>query len=86
MSNQNQGVAVITGASAGIGKVYADRFAKRGYDLLLVARRKDRLDVLSKDLQEKYGVKVKTLVADLTNYEDFSKVGTTIASNERISQ
>jgi short-subunit dehydrogenase len=85
MSNQNQGVAVITGASAGIGKVYADRFAKRGYDLLLVARRKDRLDVLSKELQEKYGVKVETLVADLTNYEDLAKVGITIASNERIS-
>ena len=66
MSNQNQGVAVITGASAGIGKVYADRFAKRGYDLLLVARRKDRLDGLSKELQHKYGVKVDTLVADLT--------------------
>jgi hypothetical protein len=85
MSNQNQGVAVITGASAGIGKVYADRFAKRGYDLLLVARRKDRLDGLSKELQQKYGVKVDTLVADLTKHEDLEKVGKTIASNERVS-
>ena len=85
MSNQNQGVAVITGASAGIGKVYADRFAKRGYDLLLVARRKDRLDGLSKELQHKYGVKVDTLVADLTKHEDLEKVGKTIASNERVS-
>jgi short-subunit dehydrogenase len=85
MSNQNQGVAVITGASAGIGKVYADRFAKRGYDLLLVARRKDRLDALSKELHQKYGVKVDTLVADLTKHEDLQIVGTTIASNEHIT-
>ena len=41
MSNERQ-VAVITGASSGIGKVYADRFAQRGYDLVLVARRKER--------------------------------------------
>lgn len=85
MSNQNQGVAVVTGASAGIGKVYADRFAKRGYDLLLVARRKDRLDALSKELQQKYGVKVDTVVADLTNHEDLAKVGAIIGSNERVS-
>lgn len=85
MSNQNQGVAVITGASAGIGKVYADRFAKRGYDLLLVARRKDRLDELSKELQQKHGVKVDTLVADLTKHENLEKVGKAIASDERIS-
>lgn len=80
-----QGVAVVTGASSGIGKVYADRFAKRGYDLLLVARRKDRLSELSKELQQKYGVKVDTLVADLTKKEDLEKVSTTIASNDKIT-
>ena len=80
-----QGIAVVTGASSGIGKVYADRFAKRGYDLFLVARRKDRLDDLSKELQHKYGVKVDTLVADLTNKEDLNKVSATIASNDKIT-
>jgi short-subunit dehydrogenase len=80
-----QGIAVVTGASSGIGKVYADRFAKRGYDLLLVARRKDRLNELSKELQQKYGVKVDTLVADLTKKEDLEKVSTTIASNDKIT-
>lgn len=85
MSDQNQGVVVITGASSGIGKVYADRFAKRGYDLLLVARRKDRLDALSSELQQKYGIKVDVLVADLANYEDLKKVGDAIASNDRIA-
>jgi len=85
MSNQDQEIAVITGASSGIGKVYADRFAKRGYGLLLVARRKDRLDALSTELQQKYGVKVDVLVADLANVDDLKKVGTAIASNEQIT-
>jgi len=85
MTKQNLGVAVITGASAGIGKVYSDRFAKRGYDLLLVARRKDRLDTLSQELKQKYGVKVDTLVADLTDHDDLQKTGATLALNERIA-
>ena len=85
MSKSNKGVAVVTGASAGIGKVYADRFAQRGYDLLLVARRKDRLDALESELSQKYSVTVDTLVADLTNHDDLQKVGKALAGNERIS-
>jgi short-subunit dehydrogenase len=85
MSTQNQGVAVITGASAGLGKVYADRFAKRGYDLILVARRKERLDRLSQELQQKYGIKAETLVADLGNEADLKRVGDAIAENDRIT-
>ena len=88
MSTQSKsglGVAVVTGASSGIGKVYADRFAKRGYDLLLVARRKERLEELSRELQQKYGVKVEILVADLANYADLERVSKVLASDENIT-
>ncbi len=56
-SGSGNGIAVVTGASAGLGKIYADRLAKRKYDLLLVARRRERLDALASELEEKYGRK-----------------------------
>jgi short-subunit dehydrogenase len=68
MSNSsNKGVAVITGASSGIGAVYADRLAKRGYDLILVARNEERLMSLSARLTSETGRSVKVLRTDLNN-------------------
>lgn len=66
-SEHSKGTVVITGASGGIGAVYADRFAKRGYDLLLIARDGKRLGTARDTLSSKYGVRVETLVADLTD-------------------
>ena len=69
-----KGVALITGASTGIGAIYADRLAKRGYDLILVARNADRLNALAEQLRNEAGVQVTSLPADLNNHADLAKV------------
>ena len=74
MSTENKGTAIVTGASSGIGQVYAERLAARGYDLILVARRLDRLEALVKSIGEKTGRKVEALKADLTQKADVALV------------
>ncbi len=63
-------VALITGASSGIGMETARRLAKAGYHLILCARRKDRLQLLQKELQDACSVEVITLAFDIRKYED----------------
>ena len=79
------GTAVITGASSGIGKVYADRLAARGYDLLLVARRGDRLKTISEDLESRYGVRAESFVADLASPDSLSATVQKIAADPSIT-
>src|ERR1700735_3983735 len=59
------GTALVTGASSGIGAVYADRLAKRGYDLILVARNGEKLKSLASRLTSETGRAVKVIPADL---------------------
>jgi short-subunit dehydrogenase len=70
----SSGKALITGASMGIGAVYADRLARRGHDLILVARSKDRLEALARRLQAETGRTVETIAADLTRPADLARV------------
>ncbi|AHG40151.1 AraC family transcriptional regulator [Pseudomonas syringae CC1557] len=65
---------LITGASSGIGAVYAERFARRGHNLVLVARDKARLDTLATRLREESNVAVEVLQADLTHAADLTAV------------
>jgi uncharacterized protein len=74
----------ITGASSGIGATYAERFARRGHDLMLVARDQSRLDTLAMRLQEEYQVAVEVLPADLTNPAELSALETRLRHDTRI--
>jgi hypothetical protein len=66
--------AVVTGASSGIGAAYADELARRGRNLILVARREDRLQTLAAQIAEDYGREVIVHVADLANPRDLAGV------------
>lgn len=70
----HKGTALITGASSGIGAVYADRLARAGYDLILVARRADRLRSLAQSLTTRTGRSVEVVAADLTDPSDLARV------------
>lgn len=75
---------LITGASSGIGATYADRFARRGHDLVLVARDKARLDALAARLRKDNGVAVDVLQADLTEPADLAALETRLRDDARI--
>lgn len=75
---------LVTGASSGIGAVYADRFAKRGHDLVLVARNQSRLDTLATRLRAETGVSVKVVRADLSAEADISAVETLLRDDASI--
>ena len=79
------GTALITGASSGIGAIYADRLARRGFDLILVARNGERLRALTDRLVESTGRRVETLSADLSDSQDLARIEATLREREDIT-
>jgi len=66
-------IALITGATSGIGKSTAYKFAENNYNLIITGRRKERLEKISKDLEKQYGIKVLPLAFDIRVFDEVKK-------------
>nr|HML27971.1 SDR family NAD(P)-dependent oxidoreductase [Hyphomicrobium sp.] len=80
-----KGTALVTGASSGIGAVYADRLANRGYDLILVARNEERLKEVAGRIANATGRSVTILPADLNDKTALAKVEAVLKENPAIT-
>ncbi|MGZ3402431.1 MAG: SDR family NAD(P)-dependent oxidoreductase [Phenylobacterium sp.] len=83
MSTSTRPLALVTGASAGIGAAFARAYAARGHDLALVARRADRLEALAAELSAAHGIEAFAVPADLGEWEACSRVMAAIAERGR---
>jgi uncharacterized protein len=83
-ASASKGTALITGASTGIGAVYADRLAKRGYDLILVARSEEKLSEVAARLKST-GRRIETFPADLTRKEEVQRVAKRLSTDPTIT-
>lgn len=85
MTENAHGFALVTGASSGIGALYAERLADRGYDLILVARRQERLDEVAMKIRAATGKTVETIRADLADMSDLKQVERVLRTDKRIT-
>lgn len=85
MTTSAKGTALLTGASSGIGAIYADRLARRGYDLILVARSRKRLDGLAKRLRDETDRAIEAVAADLNDKVDLTRIEAILRTNAGIT-
>lgn len=85
MHDTSKGVAFVTGCSSGIGLAFAERLARRGHDLIIVARRQDRLTQLAQRLERETGVGVEVLAADLADAGDLRRATDRLAAENNLT-
>jgi short-subunit dehydrogenase len=85
MTHRSSKSAMVTGASSGIGEAYARLLASLGYDLIIVARRYDRLISIAKEMEDKHGVSVTVLQGDLCSEKDLSRIEEKVRSTANLS-
>ncbi len=83
--NINNETALITGASSGIGEVFARKLAERGYNLILVARRKEKLNKIAADLHGTYSINAEVLPADLSRPDEITRIAELIKQIDKLS-
>lgn len=81
----SRGLAVVTGATAGIGREFSEQLARRGYDLLLVARDQSRLAEVSASLASAHDVETEAFPADLTRDDDVTRLAERLAASPRLA-
>ena len=85
LGQNNRRRALVTGASSGLGAAFAKSLARRGFDLVIVARRRERLEALAEEMRNRFEVEVQVLVADLTSAADLQSVESHVASDAALS-
>ncbi|MFX0064108.1 MAG: SDR family NAD(P)-dependent oxidoreductase [Candidatus Hermodarchaeota archaeon] len=83
MSNKKQ-VAFITGATSGIGKAFAKKFASEGYDLIITGRRKQIIESVANKISKKYGVTVEVIIIELSDDDDLDKLVQKVKSTKNL--